>query len=274
MTFFRHLQLSPIKRLCAAASVASMTLTSAASGQTTDHARIESLFQLLEPANSTALTGPASLAPKQATLLPPAPAPAPMQAIEHPESSTSSVPSVPFATVAPDGTNCPSKIEDFTEALNDLVETVESFERRIIKLSTRYDKLDEQALAFVTSGETSCSEAMRRGYKAFLESANDMSIPDDILSAENLQVCAQFTVTNLDHQITGIQRDASAADQQRRMALSQVMRMVSGLDGKATETVERLVSLEQKRQRLVIGIERFDAQCAAFEGVTFGANYN
>lgn len=251
-------------------------LPSAAVAKTIDHVRIEALLQLLElPATGSDVPPTTSVGEQSLDVsrtLVPAPAPSPSLGENKPKSSD--IPSVPFALIAPDGTNCPGGMAQFNVALQGVIDVVEGYEKRIIILSASFDELDAEALEFVTSGETSCSEDRQRSHAKFLKEINKMSILENILPAENLQFCAQLTVIEYDEKITAIDQDANFADQKKREDLNNVMRSVSELDGQATVIVQRLVSLEQKRQRLVIGVQQFEDQCAAFEGVTFGADYN
>lgn len=183
------------------------------------------------------------------------------------------VPSVPFSNVVPDGSNCPADPKEFEEALRAILDSVMSYENVVIEMSARYDLLDDENIAFLTSDSASCPTAMRQKYNSFLSEIIFANIADDILPAENLQFCAQTVATRLDGQIKSISEDASMEDQTRRMALSRVMRAVASLDETATDVVQRMISLEQKRQRLVSGVNQFDQQCIALESVNFSADY-
>lgn len=247
-------------------------LPSAAVSKTIDHARIEALFQLLEVSATgsdvppTTLDGEQSLNVSKA----PVPAPAPSPIVGDGKPVSSGIPSVPFPQDAPDGKNCPVGMKQFDGVFQDIVNEVNGYEENIVALSASYDKLDGEALEIAVSGATSCSEEIRRRYFNFLESASAMKIPESIGPVENLQFCAQREVTELDKRIEAIGQDANRAEQLKRNALSNVMKSVSRLDGEMTGIVQQLVNLEQKRLRLVIGVQDFESQCAVFEGITFG----
>lgn len=143
----------------------------------------------------------------------------------------------------------------------------------MVNLSEAYDGMDAENLSLVTSDAGSCPEEMRESHRKFLKDIELVRAADNILPAENLQLCAQAAATRLDGQIKAIGIDASREDQTRRMTLSRVMRSVASLDETATDVVKRMVSLEQKRQRLVSGINQFELQCEAFENLSFSADY-
>ena len=270
--------------LLAATSAASVT--SRASAQNVDHAKIEALFQILQApgAGVVGLSPPPLQAPAPFGAAPgPAPFTAPVSSSGQPaglvpapstgKSNRVDIPSVPFSDVMPDGSNCPSDPKAFEAALNEMLRLVNSYETLMIELSKAYDGMDAENLSLVMSDAGSCPEEMREAYKGFLDDIELVRVADNILPAENLQLCAQAAATRLDGQIKAIGLDASREDQNRRMTLSRVMRSVASLDEMATDVVKRMVSLEQKRQRLVSGINQFELQCEAFENVSFSADY-
>lgn len=154
-----------------------------------------------------------------------------------------------------------------------MLQLVGSYETRVVELSKAYDAMDAENLTLVMSDADSCPEEMREAYRGFIDDIELVRIADNILPAENLQLCAQAAATRLDGQIKAIGLDASREDQTRRMTLSRVMLSVARQDETATDVVKRMVSLEQKRQRLVSGINQFELQCEAFESVSFSADY-
>lgn len=272
--------------LAVIAATASVVMTSRAAAQTVDHARIEALFQILQApgAGGPGLSSPPLPTPAPFGAAPgPAPFTAPVSAAGQPaglapapstgKSDRVDIPSVPFSDVVPDGSNCPSDPKAFEAALNEMLQLVGSYETRMVELSKAYDGMDAENLSLVMSDAGSCPDEMREAYKGFLDEIELVRVADNILPAENLQLCAQAVATRLDGQIKAIGLDASREDQNRRMTLSRVMRSVASLDETATDVVKRMVSLEQKRQRLVSGINQFELQCEAFENVSFSADY-
>lgn len=238
--------------------------------QEVDHTRIEQLFSILTSEKNIA---PPSMAAAPEVV----PGPAMVSAPPPPsspngtqQSAAKNIPEVPFDSRLPDTQGCPEGLESFDSALSGVSGIVKSYESAIIDFSKRYDLLDENTMAFQFSGQNSCPDDMRESYSAFLGEIKKLQVTDKIFPTEGLIVCAQKAVTNLQLKMDEIPADAPIADQQKRLNFGNVMAKVSAFDRRATESVQRLVSLEQKRQRLMTGVQNFEASCAAYDSVSFG----
>lgn len=236
------------------------------SAQEVDHAQIDALFAILG-------TGVAvSDADTQAApTVAPAPAPAAQTATLQ---APGRIPAVPFDPKIPLGEDCPADLPDFEATVAERAKITDDYEDRIIALSTRADQLDAASLEFIMSGRSSCTDHDRENHASFIADAEALAIIDDIRPTEELQVCAQRAVTSLNGQVAAIGDDANREEQSKRLALSNLMSSVARFDGQATQTVQRLVSLEQKRQRLVVQIEDAQAQCAVYENLNLSIGYD
>ena len=261
----------PLGLAAIVAVVSQFGLSALAFAQTVDHDRIEALFQILQsqstgnPAlNLQPIASPAPFegSAKPNTLFAP-----PLTAIEHsnavvPKSTSgrAAIPSVPFSEIEPDGAGCPPKTSDFDPAIEEVTELVDSYEERMIEFSMFYDTLDAEYLAYTRSDNAGgpCPDDLRQKFNRFLFDSNEIMIADNILRAANLQLCAQTKATRLKKEIEAIER---GEDPQKRFTLGRVLDSIADQDGRATDTLKRMVSLEQKRQRLISGIDIFEKQC-------------
>lgn len=259
-------------RILASAAALNAIFLNPALSQTVDHARIEELFRILATPNGVpeiSIGQTRAPVPENAPA-PVLPAPAPAPKVAAQQRKGDEIPSVPFAELAPDGSDCPVDLVAFKQTLEDMTEKVEGFEKRLIKLSVEFNDLDDENLAFMTSDSSSCPPNMRKKHALYLQQIQQLDIASSILPAENLQVCAQKEVTRLDARIMAIPEDASLDEQNMRNRIGRVMLSISSFDVKATNVVERMVSLEQKRGRLLASVLGFDSQCKAFDSITLG----
>ena len=265
----------PLGLAALVAVVSQFGLSALAFAQTVDHDRIEALFQILQ---SQSIGNPAlnlqpiaSPAPFEGSAKPNTLFAAPLTTFEHsdavvPKSAggKAAIPSVPFSEIEPDGAGCPSKAAGFEPAIEELTKLVESYEERTIEFSMFYDTMDEEYLAYTRSDNSGgpCPADLRQKFNRFLFEVNEIMIADDILRAANLQLCAQTMATRLENDKEAIDR---GDDPNRRLTLSRILDSISYQDARATDTLKRMVSLEQKRQRLISGIDIFEEQCETLD---------
>ena len=265
----------PLGLAALVAVVSQFGLSPSAIAQTVDHDRIESLFQILQlqsTGNPALNQQPiASPAPFEGSPKPNTPFTPPLTAFEHPHAvapksadGRAAIPSVPFSEIEPDGAGCPPKNADYTPAVEEVTELVDTYEEGMIEFSMLYDTLDAEYLAYTRSDNAGapCPADLRHKFNRFLFEANQIMIADNILKAANLQLCAQTKVTRLKKDIEAIER---GDDPQKRFTLGRVLDFIADQDGRATDTLKRMVSLEQKRQRLISGIDIFEKQCELFD---------
>jgi hypothetical protein len=269
----------PVKNGFYLALALSLLFTTPGLGQSTDHGRIEELFGILKQETGTVLV-PAPIvidqtpAPIMAQTVP-ALIPAPETETDHSsiKNSNFAVPPVPFSHIIPSGKNCPKKPAIFEGYLHEMTKLVAGYEENILVLSDNFDDLDNEHLEFTISIDVECPKGAGKKHSDFLNKIDKIKIEDEIMNAQNLQLCAQKQVTKLDKRIKKIGQDESLEDQKKRNRLSRFMAIFSSFDKQGTDAVKRMVSIEQKRQRLISGVETFKEDCNEFE-MTLDGDYD